>query len=204
MTQRLAESAGSLLERRISRRGALARLALAGSALAAAPMRYLLRPGTAWAAIGPRNCSSGSACADGYTAFCCEINHGSNTCPRHTYVAGWWKCSAYRGHGLCDPQGVRYYVDCNRIPGQSFPGGCQCAGGSCHHRRVDCNHFRYGQCNTHVKGTTEVTCRVIVCQSPATIAEYHCNSTLKFDNTTCGHEAGCLTHPEQLPGAGGA
>jgi hypothetical protein len=203
MTDRLAEGAGSLLARRISRRGAIARLALAGSALAASPLRYLLRPGTAWAVIGPSNCSGG-LCTDGYTAFCCEINGGYNTCPDHTYVAGWWKCSAYNGGGLCDPEGVRYYVDCNRIPGEDFPGRCQCANGDCNQRRVDCNAFRYGQCNTQVSGTTEVACRLVVCQNPADIADFNCNGTVKYDEATCGHEMGCLQYPEQLPTPGGA
>ena len=63
-------------------------------------------------------------------------------------------------------QGVRYYIDCNRIPGHVFPGGCQCAHGDCNRRRVDCNHFRYGQCNTQVSGTTEVVCRLVICQTP--------------------------------------
>jgi hypothetical protein len=203
VTERLTDGAAGLLERRTSRRGVLSRAALAASALAVAPLRYLLRPGTAWAAISPSDCSSG-LCTDGYTAFCCEINRGRNTCPKHTYVAGWWKCSAYRGGGLCDPQGVRYYVDCNRIPGDDFPGGCQCAKGSCSHRRVDCNHFRYGQCNTQVSGTTEVACRLVVCENPSRIEHFHCNSSVKYDDSTCGHEAGCLDRPEQLAGAGGA
>ena len=42
---RLAGALGSLLERRTSRRGVLARAALAGSAFAVAPVRYLVRPG---------------------------------------------------------------------------------------------------------------------------------------------------------------
>jgi len=203
VTDRIASGAASLLERRISRRGALARIALASSALAAAPLRYLLRPGTAWAAIGPGDCGGG-LCTDGYTAFCCEINGGYNTCPDHTYIAGWWKCSAYTGGGLCGPEGVRYYVDCNRIPGQDFPGGCQCANDDCNERRVDCNQFRYGQCNAQVAGTTEVACRLVVCQNPADIPGFNCNGTVKYDDSTCGHENACLTYPEQLPTPGGA
>ena len=203
MTERITEGAAGLLERRTSRRGVLARAALVASALAARPLHYLLRPGTAWAAIGPGSCSGG-LCTDGYTAFCCEINHASNTCPPHTYIAGWWKCTAYRGHGLCDREGVRYIVDCNRIPGESFPGGCHCANGSCSNRRVDCNHFRYGQCNTQVSGTTEVACRLIVCQNPSQIPGFNCNSSLKVDDTTCSHEAGCLDQAEQLGDGGGA
>jgi hypothetical protein len=204
VAERLATSLGSLLERRISRRSAVARAALAGSAFAVAPIRYLVRPGTAWAVIDPGSCSSGP-CTDGYTAFCCEIEYGRNTCPNGTYVAGWWKCTDYLGGRVCSDQGVRYYLDCNRIPGNVFPGGCQCANGDCGRRRIDCNHFRYGQCNTQVHGTTEVVCRLVICQNPATVAELSCNDTLKIDNRTCTHEADCLKGLAiQLPGGGGA
>ena len=86
MTDRLVEKAGAALEGRTSRRGLLARAALVGSALSVSPLRYLLRPTTAWGVISPGGCSHG-LCNDGYTAFCCEINHGSNTCPPHTYTA---------------------------------------------------------------------------------------------------------------------
>ena len=99
---------------------------------------------------------------------------------------------------------MRYYVDCNRIPGQSFPGGCHCANGSCNQRRVSCNVFRYGQCNTHIGGTTEVVCRVVVCQNPASVAQFNCNATVKVENAVCGQDAGCLKPVlVQLPGAGG-
>lgn len=204
MSVRLAEIAGSLLERRTSRRGLLARAALGASAMAVAPVRYLLEPISAWAAIGPGDCGQQSLCNDGYTAFCCEINQGKNVCPEHTYVAGWWKCTAYRGRGLCEKEGVRYYVDCNRIPGQSF-GPCRCAHNSCDERRVNCNVFRYGQCNTQVPGVTEVSCRVVVCQHPAEIDGFNCNSSLAVDDNTCRHNRRCLTPlVSQLPGAGGA
>jgi len=204
ISQRLAQSIGSRLERRLSRRSAIARAALAGSALAVAPVRYLVRPGTAWAVIDPSSCKRG-LCTDGYTAFCCEIERGRNTCPNGTYIAGWWKCTDYSGRGLCHEEGVRYYVDCNRIPGQVVPGGCQCANGDCGRRRIDCNHFRYGQCNTHVEGTTEVVCRLIICQNPATVAGMNCNGTEMVDDNTCHHEAGCLEGlAGQLPRGGGA
>ena len=204
VAERFATRFGSLLERRLSRRGALSRAALAGSAFAVAPIRYLIRPETAWAVIRPGSCASG-ACTDGYTAFCCEIERGHNTCPDGTYVAGWWKCTDYRGRGLCRPEGVRYYLDCNRTPGHVFPGGCQCANGDCRKRRVDCNHFRYGQCNTQVHGTTEVVCRLVICQHPTTFAELNCNDTPMTDDRTCSHEARCLHGAAvQLPGGGGA
>ncbi|MGB0096773.1 MAG: hypothetical protein WBP81_30065 [Solirubrobacteraceae bacterium] len=192
LAQRLAATVGSLLERRISRRSAVSRAALAGSAFAIAPVRYLVRPGTAWAVIAPHNCRPNSRCRDGYTAFCCETEQGRNTCPPDTYVAGWWKCTSYRGGGLCHEEGVRYYLDCNRIPGHHFPGGCQCARGDCRRRRVDCNHFRYGQCNTGVKGRTEVVCRLVICQHPASVRGWGCNATEMIDDRTCVQEAGCL------------
>jgi hypothetical protein len=200
LSQRLAMFVG----RRLTRRRALSRLGVAGAAFAVAPIRYLVRPGTAWAVIGPADCSSG-LCTDGYTAFCCEIQQGNNRCPHGSYIAGWWKCTSYQGQGLCHPQGVRYYIDCNRLPGHVFPGGCQCALGDCGRRRVDCNHFRYGQCNTQIAGTTEVVCRLIICQNPAFVPGWSCNSTLMIDDRTCVHEAGCLDGlAQQLPKTGGA
>jgi hypothetical protein len=201
----LAGAMGSALERRTSRRGVLARAALAGSAFAVAPVRYLVRPESAWAVIRPRHCPPKAKCNDGYTAFCCEIERGLNTCPANTYVAGWWKCTDYKGSGLCDGQGYRYYLDCNRIPGHVYPGGCQCAGGDCGRRRVDCNRFRYGQCNAQVEGQTEVVCRLVICQHPGQVPGLNCNRTEKVDNRTCKHEAGCLEGlAVPLPGGGGA
>jgi hypothetical protein len=105
----------SFLEHRLSRRTALVRIAVAGSALCVAPLRYLLYPGSALAAILPGDCSGG-LCTDGYTAFCCEINQGLNSCPSGTYPGGWWMCTDYAGRRLCSDVGVRYYVDCNAIP----------------------------------------------------------------------------------------
>ena len=196
---------GELLERRTSRRGALSRAAVAGAAFAVAPVRYLVRPGTAWAVLTPQDCAPGTKCTDGYTAFCCEIEQGDNACPANTYIAGWWKCTSYRGSGLCAGQGARYYVDCNRVPGTGFPGGCQCARGDCGRRAVDCNHFRYGQCNTQIAGTTEVVCRLVLCRNPATVPDMNCNGTEMVDNRTCVHEADCLKGlAKQLPGGGGA
>jgi hypothetical protein len=204
LAQRLAMTLGSMLERRISRRSAVSRAALAGSAFAIAPIRYLIRPVSAWAVIAPENCAPHSRCRDGYTAFCCEIEHGRNTCPPGTYVAGWWKCTTYRGGGLCQEEGVRYYLDCNRMPGHPFPGGCQCALGDCNRRAVDCNHFRYGQCNTQIVGRTEVVCRLVICQHPASVSGWGCNGTEMIDNRTCAHEAGCLEGlAGNLPGGAG-
>ena len=200
----LVDGSARALEARFSRRSALTRIAVAGSALAVAPMRYLLYPGSALGVVVPGSCGSG-LCTDGYTAFCCEIHQGLNTCPAGTFVGGWWMCTDYRGHQLCQGSGVRYYIDCNNLPGRPFPGGCRCADDDCSHRRQACNVFRYGQCNTHIKGTTTVVCRVVTCEKPSRIPSLNCNGTVMVDDAVCGHEAGCLEPMAvQLPGSGGA
>jgi hypothetical protein len=175
-----------------SRRGFLARIALVGSALSVAPLRYLLRPESAWAVIRPGDCSSGSRCQDGWTEFCCSINHGHNACPSWSYIGGWWKCTNYKGNNLCGDEKVRYYIDCNVKPGESAPNGCHCAKGTCSERRVACNVFRYGQCNTQISGRTAVGCRVVVCTNPAHIPGFNCNRTYMQENAVCSQDAGCL------------
>jgi hypothetical protein len=192
VSERAAGAAAALLERRTSRRGLLARVALVGSAFAVAPLRYLLRPVSAWAVVAPQNCGSGTLCNDGFTEFCCSITGGENSCPAGSYVGGWWKCTHYPGSRLCGEQGVRYYVDCNMKPG-NHGGGCRCANGDCDQRRIACNVFRYGQCNTHINGVTPILCRVVTCTNPATIPGFKCNPTYMQDDRTCGHEAGCLS-----------
>ena len=194
---RVVERLSMLLEERTSREGFLVRTATVGSALVVAPLRFLLRPQTALAAIvRPSHCADGR-CTDGWTEFCCTINGGANMCPTYSFVGGWWKCTDYRGKQLCADTGVRYYIDCNRLPGQVVPGGCRCANDDCGRFRVGCNVFRYGQCNMQIAELTEIVCRVIVCEHPASVASFNCNSTYKQDNRTCGHEAPCLGGPAQ-------
>ena len=203
VSERLVSASATFLEERISRRSALVRVAVAGSAFCIAPVRYLLYPGSALAVIVPSSCGGGE-CTDGYTAFCCEINKGLNECPSGTFPGGWWMCTDYRGRQLCASEGVRYYVDCNALPGRPFPGGCVCANGSCEHRRVNCNIFRYGQCNTQIGGTTAVVCRMVTCQNPGSIPALNCSSSVAVDDAVCAHEAPCLQTPAlELAGAGG-
>jgi len=215
IAQALVRTSALALERRFTRRTVLQRVALVGSALAVAPVRYLLYPGTALAAIAPGDCASG-LCTDGYTAFCCQINNGLNSCPEGTFPGGWWMCTDYAGRLLCAAEGVRYYVDCNALPGQEYAGGCQCAGGTCAERRVACNVFRYGQCNAEVPGVTAVVCRMVMCENPSTVPSLHCSASLAVDDAVCGHDAPCLVPPpppappplpvpraRELAGAGG-
>jgi hypothetical protein len=193
MTEKLVERSAAALERRTSRRGLLSRFALAATAFSVAPVRYLTRPISAWAAINPGDCK-GKLCGDGYTEFCCTINHGKNVCPSYTFIGGWWKCTRYKGSRLCGEQNVRYYLDCNVKPGRKAPGGCHCAGNKCSNRATNCNVFRYGQCNTQIGKTTPIACRLVTCVNPASIPGFNCNDTYLTDNNTCRHDVGCLDH----------
>ena len=120
----MVKRATKLLDRPVSRRGFLAKMTMGATALSVAPMRFLLRPGTAYAVICSclgQTCDCGDLCCDGYTDFCCSI-YGENACPSGTVPAGWWKAD---GSGICDtaqgPQ-PRYYLDCNI----SDCGSCGC------------------------------------------------------------------------------
>ena len=193
MSQWLAEKSSAVLQSRTSRRGFLVRSALAGSALAVSPLRYLLRPGTAYAAIcgcAGYNCDCGSSCCDGYTEFCCAVNpDGSNACPPGTFEAGWWRAD---GSQFCD--GTRYYTDCNAQCG-SGACSCQCNGGDCDSRRACCNVFRYGQCNQQIDCYGAIACRVVTCTPPYEL--FNCDSTTLWDDATANHTSSCNSGPAQ-------
>ena len=189
MSQWLAEKTSAILGARTSRRGFLVRSAMAGSALAVTPMSYILRPGTAYAAIcgcAGYDCDCGSSCCDGYTEFCCAVNaDGSNTCPPGTFEAGWWRADGSR---FCE--GPRYYVDCNaRCGSGACSGQCGCTGGDCDHRRTCCNVFRYGQCNTHIECYGAIACRIVTCTPPYEL--FNCDTTVLWDDSTADHSASC-------------
>jgi len=196
MTKSLVEAAGSFLESRTSRRSFLTRAALTGSALTVAPVRYLLRPGTAYATIcgcANQNCDCGSACCDGYTEFCCTLT-GANACPSGTFTGGWWKAD---GTAFCsaDSSAPRYYIDCNILPGSGC--GCECAGGDCNNRRTCCNVFRYGQCHQEIGEVTAIKCRVVTCTPPWQL-DAACTSASLTDQSTADHDAACLHRPPNL------
>jgi hypothetical protein len=172
-----------------TRRGFLAAAALGGAALATEPWGYLTRPQSAYAAV----CGPGAACNDGWSAMCCSINQGHNTCPPGSYPGGWWKAdrSSYCGGA------ARYYIDCNAKPGTHHR--CHCNTGSCDQRRVACNIFRYGQCNTQIHGVTAVVCRQISCRPPWEIYPGHCGKSSATDNNTAQHTAPCLTRSNTFP-----
>jgi hypothetical protein len=190
MTERLVTKLASIGSRKqASRRSFLAAATLTGTALAVDPWGYLTRPQSAYASV----CGPGASCNDGWSAMCCSINDGHNTCPPNTYPGGWWKAdrSSFCGGA------ARYYIDCNARPGHSF--NCHCNEGSCDHRLVACNIFRYGQCNTQIHGTTAVVCRQISCLPPWKVHPGECGHSSATDNNTAQHSAPCLTKANTFP-----
>jgi len=90
-----------------------------------------------------------------------------------------------------------YITNCNRLPGRSC--NCRCNYKGCDHRRVCCNVFRYGQCNTQIGGVTEVVCRLITC-TPPWKWDPSCGRTVRTDNATRTHTSRCLpgTNPTRI------
>ena len=192
--QRAVDTMTGWLAARTSRRGFLVRAGVVGSALAVDPTGYLLRPGTAYAAV----CGPGASCSSGWTVFCATINRGVNACPPGSIAAGWWKMD---GASLCGG-GSRYIIDCNASCSRcstagSRPGicakscqscGCTCGPtSSCDQRRVCCNDFRYGQCNTQVRQVGAVQCRVVSCTPPWRFE--NCSTSPAVDQRTVDHNS---------------
>jgi len=181
VAQRLVERVSSLLETRATRRRFLLRAAVVGSALSVDPLGYVLKPGTAYASV----CGSANTCGAGWSVFCCTINNGANTCPDYSFAAGWWKVDA-SAFCLGAP---RYYIDCNRRPSGSC--SCRCNRSGCDRRRVCCNVFRYGQCNTQIRGVTQVVCRIITC-TPPWEWDRRCGRSVRTEQATASHTSTCL------------
>jgi len=200
ITKTIAEKAATLLGSRTSRRGFIGRTAVVGSAIAVNPVQYILRPGTAYAAVcgcAGQSCQCGSPCCDGYTEFCCTIT-GSNTCPEGTVMAGWWKADRT---SYC--AGPRYYMDCNGVCSCSCGSGfctgcdgltCSCANGNCNLRKAGCTAFRYGQCHQELACIGRIKCRVVTCTPPWQI-DPTCSTVSATDNNTASHNAACLLAP---------
>ena len=205
MSTRLLDRAGKAIAERTSRRSFITKSALVGSALVTAPTAYVLRPGTAYAAIcrcNNQDCDCGSSCCDGYTEFCCTMT-GVNSCPTDTVPAGWWKVD---GSSFCTANGTpgpRYYLDCNATAsGPCGPAGvtratdmcdCSCSGGDCSNRKACCTAFRYGQCNQQIACLGPIVCRVVTCTPPWRF-DPSCTTATATDNGTRFHDAPCLAN----------
>ncbi|WP_375497955.1 hypothetical protein [uncultured Jatrophihabitans sp.] len=189
LVERLVTKLAGTGSRKASRRGFLAAATLTGTALAVDPWGYLTKPQSAYASV----CGPGASCSAGWSAMCCSINNGQNTCPPNTYPGGWWKAdrSSFCGGA------ARYYIDCNAKPGHHFH--CHCNQSNCDHRYVACNVFRYGQCNTQVHGVTAVVCRQISCLPPWQLYPGKCGHSSATDNNTAKHNAPCLTKANTYP-----
>jgi hypothetical protein len=197
LTTTLTDRAAAFVDRRTSRRGFISRTAVVGSALTVAGPAYVLRPGTAYAAICScvgRSCDCSSLCCDGYTEFCCAI-YGENSCPPNTLLAGWWKVD---NSSYCNGA-ARYYMDCNKQSPACQCGSsgacrgsdtrCQCR--SCGNRKDGCTVFRYGNCNNQVACVGPIMCRVVTCTAPWEL-EPTCTTVARTDNNTRWHHRACL------------
>lgn len=178
LAERAVRATSTLLGGRHSRRSFLAKTAVVGSALAVNPLGYILRPGTAYGAL----CGT---CSDGWTAFCCTINSGRNSCPPNSFVAGWWKAD---NAAYCCGR-ARYIIDCNATCPTRC--SCRCSGASCDGRRTCCNQFRYGQCHQEIACYGPVVCRVATCTPPWQY-DRSCTTSSATDNRTVTHGAPCL------------
>jgi len=171
-----------------SRRTFLIRVATVGSAMAVAPLRFLIEPSSALAVNcpAPGGCTSGLCYTSGYSAFCCTLT-GSNNCPTNTQPGGWWYACVPTSY--CS-SGTRYYLDCvGNCPTDCS--GCKCANNSCGNRRVCCNH---GYTNCGGPSTARLRCRIVRCVNPSTLWSY-CSSVGSKDKFTCSHGAACLSAP---------
>lgn len=192
--QRAVDRVTGWLGGRTSRRGFLVKAGLLGTAMAVDPKGYVLRPGTAYAAV----CGPGAGATSGWTVFCATINNGVNACPAGSIAAGWWKAD---GASLCGGK-ARYIIDCNAqctrctTPGaragicSSSCWNCSCDSGlpgTCDQRKVCCNAFRYGQCNTQVRQVGGVHCRVVSCTPPWQFE--NCSTSPATDNRTRDHNS---------------
>ncbi len=203
VTTELVARTSQWLDRRLSRRGFLGRVAVAGSAVAVSGLDYVLRPGTAYASI----CGDGASCSSGWSAMCCTINNGINQCPPGSFAGGWWKAD---GASLCGGK-ARYYIDCQAectrcgCGGSHFCGSqcrnctAHCAGGSCDDRRVCWNAFRYGQCHQDISCSGPVMCVTISCTPPWKWAA--CSTSSASDSRSASHSSPCLSSWSPLQAA---
>lgn len=178
LSERMVETASSSLAHRSSRRGFLVRLSIVGSALVVSPIRYLLRPGSAWGTTTcTSGCNPGDLCHDsGTSAFCCTLTNGTNDCPANTDPCGWWRCCIPTSYCA---SGYKYFIDCCGCSGAG-----QCAHDSCGNRKYCCYGQQWTNC-TPTHGTT-IRCRVVRCANPGTLGGQFSNCTTQiFSENTC-------------------
>jgi hypothetical protein len=211
VTRSATDVVAGWLEGKLSRRSLIGRGALAATALVTHPIRYTLRPGTAYDVLCTSNgltCPCGAQCLDGYSQFCCSLNDGFNWCPENGVISGWWKAD---DSSFCG--GPRYYLDCNATCscdtgcGDGFPycdtecdgEDCECFDDDCNNWFTGCLQFRYGQCNQETPCVGRIICRVVSCEPPWTV-DSTCTTTLAVDDSTAEQNVPCNTSVPQPPG----
>jgi hypothetical protein len=184
-SDRLVQSASSQLERRSSRRGFLIKASMVGSALAVGPVRYLLQPGSAWAAVTTcSSCTSGLCFSSHNSAFCCTLTNGTNDCPPNTDPCGWWRCCIPTSY--CS-SGFKYFVDCCGCSGAG-----QCAQDSCGNRKICCYGQEWPNCTpTHAP---TIRCRIVRCVNPGTLFG-NCTTQVFTASTCCQSSASSQCPP---------
>ena len=181
---RATDTAANFMMQRTSRRGLLVRATIVGSALALGPVRYLMRPGTAWAySTTCTSCTSGLCYSSSNSAFCCTI-YGTNACPSGTSACGWWRCCIST---LYCSSGYRYFIDCC--------GGCgtgHCVNDSCGDRKTCCYPKSWDNCT----GTGTIQCRAVLCVMPNQVYS-NCDTNIQTENTCCqgSNASGCPNYP---------
>jgi hypothetical protein len=175
LSERAQEAATSLLEARTSRRGILRRAAVFGSALAVAPLKFLLQPESAWA-ITCSNCASSSKCCSANSTFCCTLT-GSNYCPSGSGECGYWHCGTNN----------LFYMDCCSTSSCT----CHCALNQCGNRKTCCNSRFYGNCNAP-GATGRIVCRVTRHRRPD-FCDFLCSAS--YGSGNCDSPPACASNP---------
>lgn len=184
LADQMTDAAGRTLEGKTSRRGLLVRMTIFGSAMTLAPLKFLMRPGSAWAfSTTCSSCSTGLCATSSNSAFCCTI-YGTNACPSGTTACGWWRCCIST---LYCTSGNRYFVDCC--------GGCgagHCVGDSCGNRKTCCYPKSWDNCS----GTGTIQCRAVLCVPPSQVYSA-CGTKDHTENTCCqgSGSSGCPNYP---------
>lgn len=184
VSDKMVSVATSTLDRTTSRRGFLVRASVVGAALVVSPLRFLLRPGSAFAyATSCTSCGSGLCKTSNNSAFCCSLTNGTNDCPANTDPCGWWRCCIPTSY--CS-SGYKYFIDCCGCAS----GEGRCAHDACGYRKICCYPQSWSNCTpTH---TGNIRCRIVRCVNPGTLFS-NCTTQILTENTCCqgSEDPGC-------------
>jgi hypothetical protein len=158
-----------------TRRSFLERVTLTATALAVGPVRFLIRPESAWA-ITCSNCPPSSSCCDQNSAFCCSLTGVGNFCPGGSSECGYWQCGTNN----------LYYIDCCTSTGCT----CHCGNQSCAYRKSCCNPRFYSNCTGGATGP--VVCRVTRQRRPD-FCDFQCSTS--FGPGNCDAPPACAQNP---------